>query len=201
MKLNAPHLTVTTAVIQRLTGYTLAELAVSMGVFSLAVLGIMACHLAGLRFNLFILPKIQNAQYSRQTLAHLIEEVRCANSIQIGSGTASTFTKAGLTNTQSGNAIRIFPTTNTSQYIYYFRDSSSLTLNKKSLQATNTVVVANTVTNATVFYMQDFSGTVLTNNQNSAVLRVLLQMKRSQPITGASDPYQIEAKITRRNIL
>ncbi|HZR20622.1 MAG TPA: hypothetical protein VFE51_25290 [Verrucomicrobiae bacterium] len=187
--------------IQRLTGYTLAETVASMAVFSLAIIGIMACHLAGLRFNLFILPKIQNAQYSRQALAHLIEEVRSAKSIQVGSGTVSTFTIAGPTNTQSGNAIRIFPGTNTSQYIYYFYDSSSSTLNKKSLQATNTAVVANTVTNATVFYMQDFSGTVLTNNQNNAVLRVLLQMKRSQPITGASDPYQIEAKITRRNIL
>ena len=182
-------------------GHTLAELVTSMAVFSLAILGIMACHLAGLRFNLFMLPKIQNAQYSRQTLGHLIEEVRCANSIQVGSGTLSTFTAVGPTNAQTGNALRIFPTTNSTQFIYYYRDSASSTLNRIGLAGTNSVTIANTVTNATVFSMQDFSGAVLTNNQNNAVLRVLLQMQRSQPITGSSDPYQIEAKITRRNIL
>jgi Tfp pilus assembly protein PilV len=182
-------------------GYTFIELVVSMSVFSLAILGIMACHLAGLRFNLFVLPKIQNAQYSRQTLSHMVEEVRCATSIQVGSGTFSTFTKAGATNSQSGNALRIFPSTNTTQFIYYYRDPTYLTLNKVPLNGTNAVTVANTVTNSTVFSMQDFSGTVLTNNQNNAVLRVLLQMNRTQPITGATDPYQIEAKITRRNIL
>jgi hypothetical protein len=182
-------------------GHTLAELVASMAVFSLAILGIMACHMAGLRFNLFVLPKIQNAQYSRQTLSHLVEEVRSANSIQIGSGTFSTFATVGPTNSQTGNAIRIFPGTNTTQFIYYYRDSASLTLNKIPLRATNSVTVANTVTNSTVFSMQDFSGKVLTNSQNNAVLRVLLQMNRAQPITGTTDPYQIEAKITRRNIL
>src|SRR5579862_5535274 len=100
MKVSAPRLAVTGLGIQRRSGYTLAEVVASMAVFSLAILGIMACHLAGLRFNLFILPKIQNAQYSRQTLAHLIEEVRSANFIQIGSGTSGSFTVAGPTNTQ-----------------------------------------------------------------------------------------------------
>lgn len=182
-------------------GHTLTELMTAMAVFSLAVIGILACHLAGLRYNLMILPKIQNAQYSRQTLSHLVEEIRSANSIQIGMGTRTTFTAAGVTNSQTGNALRIFPGTNLTQFIYYYHDPASATLNKTSLQTTNSLQVANSVTNDLVFSMQDFSGNVLTNNQNNAVVRVLLQMTRTTPITGLRDPYQVEAKVTRRNIL
>ncbi len=182
-------------------GHTLAELIVSMAVSSLAILGILACHLAGLRFNWFIQPKIENAEYARQTVSRVVEEVRCAMSTQVGSGTASTFVPAGATNVQTGNALRVYPSTNTSQFIYYFHDPASSSLNRVPLRGTNFVTIASGVTNDAVFAMENYSGTVLTNNQNNAVLSILLQMQRDLPVKGAYDAYQVVAKITRRNIL
>lgn len=183
------------------SGHTLTELIVSMAVSSLAISGILACHLAGLRFNWFVQPKIENAKYARQTVTRVIEEVRCAMSIQVGSGTASSFVPAGVTNLQAGNALRVYPSTNTSQFIYYFHDPASLTLNRVPLLGTSSVTIASGVTNDAVFEMESFSGTVLTNNQNNAVLSILLQMQRKLPVNGTFDAFQVVAKITRRNIL
>jgi hypothetical protein len=183
------------------SGHTLTELIVSMAVSSLAISGILACHLAGLRFNWFVQPKIENAKYARQTVTRVIEEVRCAMSIQVGSGTSSSFVPAGATNLQAGNALRVYPSTNMSQFIYYFHDPASLTLNRVPLLGTSSVTIASSVTNDAVFEMESFSGTVLTNSQNNAVLSILLQMQRNLPVKGTFDAFQVVAKITRRNIL
>ncbi|HVV72303.1 MAG TPA: hypothetical protein VHI52_12510, partial [Verrucomicrobiae bacterium] len=131
----------------------------------------------------------------------ILEEVRCANSVQVGTGTLSTFTAAGATNLQSGNALRIYPSTNLTQYVYYFRDPSSQALDRVALGASNAVAIATSVTNTTVFSMEDFTGNVQTNSQNNEVTSILLQIRSIAPKTGTPDSYQVRAKVTRRNLL
>src|SRR5437588_505345 len=97
--------------------FTLTEMLVACGLFVLVVTSILACHLAGLEFNEFVRPKVENSRYARETLAKMIEEIRCATSIDIGTGSVSSFIVAGSTNAQMGNAIKIYPGTNNSQYI------------------------------------------------------------------------------------
>lgn len=181
-------------------GHTLGETMIASALFSLVIIGIMAAHFAGLRFNQFAQPRLQNSQFLRQTVSRILDEVRCANSVQVGSGTLAAFTPAGATNLQAGNAVRIYPSTNTTQYVYYFLDSSNV-LNRIQTPATNAQVVATAVTNSTVFTMEDYGGRVLTNSQNNAVLGVVLQMKRDSNWQGISDAAQVRTKVTRRNLL
>jgi prepilin-type N-terminal cleavage/methylation domain-containing protein len=181
--------------------FTLIEMMVAMAVLSLAVAAIITCNIAGLEFNEFVRPKVQNSQYARETLSRLIEEVRSANSTQVGTGTVSSFTAAAPNRPQRGNALRILTTTNATPYIYYFADSFSGTVQKIPLGSSNAVTIATSVTNANIFSMEDRSGTLLTNSQNNAVLSVLLQMLRPSSKSGMSDAYQIRSKTTRRNIL
>jgi prepilin-type N-terminal cleavage/methylation domain-containing protein len=185
----------------RCQGYTLVEMMIASGLFSLVVLGILACHLTGLRMQQLIQPKLLNAQYERQTLGRLIEEVRCANSLQVGNGSLSSFTAAGLTNVQTGNALRIYPSTNTAQYIYYFHDLATATVQRVPFQSTNTTIIASAVTNHTIFTMQDFAGNALTNSQNNAVMSLLLQFYCTTAWQGIADAAQVRARVTRRNIL
>jgi len=182
-------------------GYTITELMVAMSVFSFVMIGVLACHITGLQFTQSVQPKLQNAQYVRQTIGKLLEEVRSANTVQVGTGTLASFTVAGPTNLQSGNALRIYPSTNLAQYVYYFRDSASQTLNRVGLSSSNAVVIANSVTNTVVFSMEDFGGTVQTNSQNNEVTSILLQIRSIAPTTGSPDSYQVRAKATRRNLL
>jgi hypothetical protein len=181
--------------------YTLVEMMVACGLFSLVILGILACHLAGLRFQQLIQPKLLNAQYERQTIGRLIEEVRCANSLQVGTGSLSAFTAAGPTNVQAGNALRIYTTTNTSQYICYFHDLATATVRRIPLQGTTPTIIASAVTNDTIFTMQDFAGNACTNRQNNAVMSLLLQFNIASAWQGISESAQVRAKVTRRNLL
>jgi prepilin-type N-terminal cleavage/methylation domain-containing protein len=185
----------------RQQAFTLVEMMVATGLLSLVLLGILACHLAGLRFQQLIQPKLLNAQYERQTLGRLIEEVRCATSLQVGTGSLTKFTAAGSTNLQVGNALRIYTSTNTSQYIYYYHDLATNTVLRVPLQSTNATIIASAVTNKTIFTMEDFAGKALTNRQNNAVMSVLLQFNVASAWRGIPDSVQVRARVTRRNLL
>ncbi len=118
--------------------YTLTEVIVSAGLFSLVVLGFVAAYLASLEFTEFVRPKVQNA-----------------NTVMIGTGSITSFTAAGVGKPQAGNAIRICPTTNLNQYIYYFADTTNQVFMKVPLNSSNTAVmtIATCITNKTPFVM------------------------------------------------
>jgi hypothetical protein len=181
-------------------GRTLVELMVASGLLALVVLAILSCHLAGMRFTGFVLPKIQNAEYSRQLVGRMIEEIRCANTVAIGTGTLSGFTAAAANRPQAGNAIRVYALTNSTSYIYYFQDTNTWTVHRMDLNSTQALMIADQVTNLLVFSMENFKGTTLTNPQNNCVLSMLLQMRRPTSVQGVSDTLQVRTKITRRNI-
>jgi hypothetical protein len=173
---------------------------VASGLLALVVLAILSCHLAGLRFTGFVLPKIQNAEYSRKLVSRVVEEIRCANTVAIGTGTLSGFTAAAPNKPQAGNAIRVFPMSNSPSFIYYFQDTNTWTVKRMDLGSSNAFVIADQVTNLLVFSMENFNGTTLTNPQNNCVLSMLLQMRRPTSVQGVSDTLQVRTKITRRNI-
>jgi hypothetical protein len=183
--------------------YTLVETVIAAAIFSLVLIAVLGCHIGGLKMNENVRPKVENSRYARETLAPLIEEVRSASSIQVGTGNAivTNFSPAAASQPQTGNALKIFPTTNSTPYIYYFRDTNTGQVFKIPLSSSNSVKIATAVTNKTIFSMEDFKGTVLTNSQNNAVLSVLLQMQRNVVATGVSDTWQVRTKITRRAIL
>src|SRR2546423_7864692 len=103
-------------------GHTLVEAMIATALGGLVITAMAVCNISGIKFNEFVRPKLENARYARKTLGTIIEEVRCASSVQVGTGTSGGFTAAGSTNAQWGNALRIYPSTNLAQYIYYFRD-------------------------------------------------------------------------------
>jgi len=180
--------------------FSLVEVILSTALLLLIVGAVLTCHLTGLYFNLAVQSHMQNVQSARDALSCLSEEVQSANSLQVGTGTSTNFVVS--TNLQKGNALRIYPFTNTTQYIYYYYDSGTSNLNKIPLSGNKIVTVATAITNSTVFSLQTFSGAVLTNNSvNSAVLGVRLQMSVVSPFAGVSAPYQAGVNVTRRNIL
>jgi hypothetical protein len=185
----------------REAGRTLAETMVASALLCLVTTAIVICNIAGLKFTEYVRPKLENSRYARQTVARIIEEVRCATSIQVGTGTMTTFTNVGSSRPQVGNALRIYPGTNQNQYIYYFLDTNQSMVLELPLGSTNAVQMATSVTNLTPFSFENFAGTTLTNPANNAVLSVQLQMRRDSSEQGVGDTYQVRSRITRRNIL
>jgi hypothetical protein len=162
---------------------------------------VFTCQYYGMQMHNFVRPKLDNAAFARDTLARMVEEVRCAQSIEVGQGNWTTFTPAGPTNAQSGNALRMSLAGNTNRFIYYFRDSGTETLRKMALGSSNSVTVAGSVTNAVVFRLENFKGVLQTNYQNQTVVDVFLQMRQPSFRNYSNDSYQVRTKITRRAIL
>jgi len=107
---------------------------------------------------------------------------------------------------QQGTAIEIQPTTNTASLIYYFVDSLDGTF-RRTLSApigTNTIILADSVANTTIFKAQDFLGQVLTNSQNNQVnnqvIHLTLEFYQPEHYLVGPNYYKLETSVTRRAV-
>jgi len=94
----------------------------------------------------------------------------------------------------------IYPTTNASNYVLYFLNSTDQTVRRTSMASGLTTIVAQNVTNAAVFQVQDFLGNVQTNNQDNRVIRCTLQFYQDSPDTPVPTCYTLDTAITRRTL-
>jgi prepilin-type N-terminal cleavage/methylation domain-containing protein len=185
--------------------FTLPEMMVTMAVFLVMISATIAAHLYGIRMVEFIRPKLDANDQARNTISRLIEEVRCASKIKVGTGGAGSFTEVAPNTMQVGTAIEIYPTVSGVDYIRYFRDASDATLKRKGFgtNASPVAVIVGSVTNQFVFTAEDYTGAVLTNNQNNNVIGMILQIDQNQSTNGYrrvinNDYYQVRTAITRR---
>src|SRR3954464_14331109 len=183
--------------------FTLAELMVTIALTLVIVGAAVVAHLYSIRMYEYVRPKVTACDEARNTISRLIEEVRSANTIKVGSGSLSSFTEAPLSTLQVGNAIQVYPTTNTGVFVTYFWDKTDETLKRSADQRTS-IVLARSVTNQFVFSARDYKGIVLTNAQNNRVIDVELrfnQLQYPKAPPGKSnyfDFYQVRTRITRR---
>lgn len=166
----------------------------------LLVLGVMSSHLFGLRMYRIAQAKLSNASDARVVLNRVRDEIRSGNQFFVGNLSNSVFVAVANGTNQCGNALQIFPTSNTNQYICYYLDKTNSCLKR---QGTNGVVqtLAQSITNQIAFQAEDFNGNTLTNYQANQVVQVTLDFYRSQSFTGSGglyDYYQLQTCMARR---
>jgi hypothetical protein len=99
--------------------------------------------------------------------------------------------------TQQGNAIQLYPTANTNNYIIYFVNLADQTFRRTTNQTDTGVILADSVTNTLPFSAQDLSGTVLTNNNNQ-VIHLILEFQQPAGFMQDADYYKLETSIKQR---
>jgi hypothetical protein len=143
--------------------------------------------------------------------------IREGKTVYVGNCTTestSSFTLIGVTNTQQGNPLIVYPTTNTTAYTVYYLDTSTGTNSLMEFTVTNGAVsyinnLASYITNTIVFDAENFQGVVATNYtslDNREVIHVTLQYSQWEyPIAyiggttfNAFDFYQLRTRIFRR---
>ncbi len=179
-------------------GFTFTEILIALTVFLLLVVGIIAANLFGLRMFQANETKLNATQWSRNTFGKITDEIHSCNAVTVGSISNGYFVGLLPGEKQQGNALQIYPTTNITDYIVYFVNSSDQTFRRTTAQPGTAVILADSVTNNLVFSAQDFSGTVLTNNENNQVIHLKLEFY--QPERFQQDPsyYKLETSVTRR---
>jgi len=183
------------------TGFTLPEVLMATMVFLFMVGGIIAANLFGLRMFQVTQTKLNVTTWSRETVGQLADEVRSCNSVWVGNiSTNGVFETLLDGETQQGSGLLIYPGTNTTNYIVYFVNPADETFRQTvaSASGTNTVILADSVTNTITFSAQDFSGNVLTNNANNGVIHLTLEFYQPERFMLDADYYKLETSVTRR---
>ena len=192
---------------QARNGFSLIELMFTMVTMVLVVGAVIGSYIYGLKMMQFTRPKLEASDEARRTISLITDEIRSARSIKIGTGTLTSFTEVAPFSQQVGSAIQLYPTTNTTQFIRYFWDSSEKKLKRTTDGFTASYVVASAVSNEMVFRAEDHAGNVLSNNYNNRAISMTLSFSQPQGIDtpGASlnyyDFYQLRTRIARRTIL
>ncbi|MGZ8919888.1 MAG: PilW family protein [Limisphaerales bacterium] len=185
-------------------GMTLTEVMVAASLLTMVVAGVIGSHMFGLRMMEITKAKLGANDDARKAITWMVEEIRTAKLVKVGAGNFASFAEMPLSTPQSGNALQIFPTLDTNQFIRYYRDGSTAQLLRMTNGAASFSVVANAISNQVVFSAEDFRGNVLTQKENNRVIGLTLQFSQLQyPLVKVGsgefyDFYQLRTKITRR---
>lgn len=192
--------------------FTLPEMMVTAAIFMLLMGGLIYCYIFGLHLHQITRVKLGASDEARNSIIHLTDEIRSATRIKIGNGNLTSFTEVKTNGLQVGNAIQIYPTSATNNWIRYFYDTNTSSTNySKLIRSTNGVnfslVIAHSITNtAPLFSAEDSWGNPLTNNQNNRVIGMTLHFSQIEyPIVKVGpgnhyDSYQLRTRITRRRL-
>ncbi len=205
---------------RRVSGFTMVEMMMVVGIFlSIFVAVMVSVQIFGLRVYTMAATKLVATQGARNALNQMRDGIRQAKNAYVGncssiSTNAFTLISANGTNQLEGDALIIYPTTNTSGYIVYYLDQSTSTNNLMQFNVTNGHVVytnqlANFITNQIIFDAENYLGIIATNYtsmDNREVIKVTLQFSQWEyPIAfvgghafNAFDYYQLRTRILRR---
>ncbi|WCJ59024.1 prepilin-type N-terminal cleavage/methylation domain-containing protein [Fontisphaera persica] len=192
---------------RRRRAFTLTELMVTMSLVMIVMAGVIYGHVAGLKLYGLTRAKLGASDAARSALSRLLEEIRSARRVQVGTGTASSFTQIEEGFPQRGNALMIHPTLSTNQWVRYYLDPATSKLLRIDHDDSRPLVIAEYVSNTVVFAAQDFQGNVLSNYFNNRVIAVDLEFYQVQyPITPIGTPgayfdyYRLTTRATRRTL-
>ena len=199
-------------------GFTLAEMVITVGVFLFIFTGVMvAVQIFGLRIYTLAATKLVATAGGRQALNQIRDQIREGKLVYVGNCSApsySSFALIGATNSQQGNALIIYPTTNTAWYSIYYLDTSTTTnrliqFNVSNSVTTYTNTLAKYLTNNIVFDARDWQNNIVTNYQsldNRLLIEVTMQFSQWEyPVAfvggvgaNAYDYYQLRTRVFRR---
>ena len=185
--------------------FTLHELLVAMGLFSLMVAGVVAAALYGLKMYQATDIKANASDGARTSLNKLALDIREARVARIGSYFSS-FTDSPEGSPQQGNALMLHFTTDTNLFVLYYRDSIDQILKRLNSVTGIRERLAHSVTNSLVFFGESHLRTAITNSQNNRAIRIRMGFSQTQyPISAIGpgnliDYYQLETCVTPRPI-
>ena len=157
---------------RHLRAFTLCEVMVVSGTLVIIVTSVILCNLFGLAMADRQQIWLGASDDASEAYGTLMSDIRSANSLQVGTYTNSVFTQTSASNLQSGSALLIYTTTNTSYpwTLYYYEPGGSNLVRTNyygpSSNGDYNLVSANPITNDSthpIFTEVDYTDTPLSN--------------------------------------
>jgi len=202
---------------RNICGFTVVEMVIVAGTFTFLVGAMVCLQIFALRIYTLAATKLTATAGGREALNQIRDQIRAGKMVYVGNcsnTSASSF--YFITNApQQGNALIVYPTTNTTWYSVYYLDTSTTTNRLIQFNVTNNNVInytntlANYVTNKIVFDARDWLNNIVTNEQcldNRLLIEVTMQFSQWEyPVAyagtnglNAYDYYQLRTRIFRR---
>ncbi len=179
-------------------GFTLPELLVAITVFTLLVGGVVFSHLYGLTMFRITETTLNATDDARKMMGTMANEIRTCKSAWVGNVKNGAFVALLDGEQQQGAGLLIYPTTNTANFIIYFVNPSDKTFRRTTGALSNTVILAECITNSIVFRAQNHLGNVTTNSAGNRVFHLNLEFYQPQRFMQVADYYKLETAMTRR---
>jgi Tfp pilus assembly protein PilW len=193
-------------------GHTLIEMMFAATILVVLVLALLSAQWVGMQQEQLVSSKAGASDSSRRALNQLPVDIRSSKMWFIGSLSGSTFTPLANGSAQQGAALQLCQTTNGSQYILYYFDTTDMANSNGKLMrnASNTnwspVCLASNLINTLYFRAENYNEVVQTNTGSSKsyknVIHTTLQFKQFQyPLTQVGsnclyDFYQLDFMAT-----
>ncbi len=192
------------------TAFTLAEAMIASGILVILLGSVILCNLWGLSMSVREQIWLGSSEDAGQALGLMFRDIRSSSSNSVGAMVAGAFVPAGSNTNQAGNALMIYPSTNTSSWVLYYYNATSNLLVRTNYSGGNSgdssLVSANCLTNNNnIFTFTDYLGTVQTNPLATPAIQIDLQFtKIKNPEVqiapgSALDFYQVNTTIASRN--
>lgn len=185
--------------------FTFPDVMVTAAVSMLVLAGLITTYLFGFRLFEFTKPKLSASDNAREALGKFVLDLRSANCVRVGTGTGSTFTKASSGSFLQGNALQVFATTNTNSYtVYYLDTDQKLKRRKNGSGIIDIIATGISNQNSQVFTIENYAGTILTNDAYNSLIGMNLQFLQIEYPTfkiGTNrfyDSYQLRTKVIQR---
>lgn len=192
--------------------FTLVEALITSATLVIVLGSVVMCNLYGLSMAVRQQIWLGASDDAAGAIGTLMEDIRSATSLEVGSYSNSVFTQTASTGQQSGNALMIFTNSSTLPWILYYYDSTSNNLVRSnyygpSVNGDSKLVSANPITNDVthpIFTEVDYTGTALSNATPLTAVTIYLSFTKLQDPdivieSGSSvDLYQIITTVSPR---
>jgi type II secretory pathway pseudopilin PulG len=183
----------------RLQAFTITELLVAVTILAFVVTGVVSANLFGLKMFRTSQNKLLASAGARRALGKITDEIRNANSLYVGNVSNGTFYALPDNVPQTGGAMLIYPSTNQTQFIFYYLNPPDNTFRRSTSPSNKTTILAHSVTNTIVFSAQDCLGNLLTNSsQMNRTFHLDLEFYHPKYFGVVADSFKLEASVTRR---
>ena len=170
------------------SGFTLAEMMVTVVIFSFLTLAIITLQLYAMRVYTLGATMLSATSGGRQTMNKIRDNIRGGKIVMVGTYTnGGSFVQSPLGSLQQGNALAIeFTNSLDTNYLIYYQSQTKSNMyyfsNSVATAYANTTIttIANYVTNYYCFSAENYQGIVQTNYLNNSVIHVQLQFYQWQ---------------------
>lgn len=194
------------------SAFNLVEFMIASAITVLMMGGVVYTHIMGQNLHQWSMSKVAANDHSREALARIQGEIRAAKNIEVGYFTNGAFRLPGVGKPQSGQTIRIFPTTNANVYVQYrlwpLENNHVLKRAERFTDGSFEVrtVAKHLTNNPAMFALEDFRGQRLTEPSATAIVAVTFDFRQYQyPITRVGqdyyyDYYRVQTRIAKRMV-